>query len=119
MQRSIVEDVEKGSINDRTNGYASLASFIARDPDNETYIYRKFDELSARNLLYLQSELLYLEVRLKRLDDEVRGSDDPDMHDAARTWEEFTRQLELGDPKAKEKMDLIIKLRSKIKEYRE
>jgi len=118
MQRGVVSDVEKVSIDDRKNGYASLASFIAIDPDNETFIYRKFDELGARNLLYLQSELLYLERKLKRLDDEERRSDDPDVQDAARTWEEFIRQVEGGEPKAQEKMHLIIQVRAKIKEYR-
>ena len=118
MQGSVISDVEKVPIDDRKNGYASLASFIALDPDNETFIYRKFDELSARNLLYLQSELLYLERKLKRLDDEVRRTDDPDVQDAARTWEELIRQVDDGEPNAQEKMNLIIQMRAKIKEYR-
>ena len=36
-----------------TLGYASLATEIARDKDKSTHIYRYFDKLSARNLLYL------------------------------------------------------------------
>jgi len=118
MQSRNVEDMEKGFNHDRKYGYASLASFIARDPDSETFIYRKFDELSARNLLYLQSELLSLEKKLIKLDDDVQRSDDPDIHDAARTWEELSRQVEDGDREAKEKMEVIIQIRQKIKEYR-
>jgi hypothetical protein len=41
------------------SGYPSFAAFISQDPD--AAIYRKFERLSARNLLYLQSELHHLE----------------------------------------------------------
>lgn len=40
-------------------GYAELAAYISVDPDCQ--IYRRFDRLAARNLLYLQSELATLE----------------------------------------------------------
>lgn len=35
------------------NGFPAVAAWIARDLDNETFIFRKFDELTARNLLHL------------------------------------------------------------------
>lgn len=48
------------------NGFPTFAAYIASDP--ELAIYRKFDFLSARNLLYLQGELITLEAELKEFD---------------------------------------------------
>jgi hypothetical protein len=57
------------------SGYPSLASFIASDKDKSTVIYRRFDCLFARNLLYLQSELAELERRQTVFDaEDVKGS---------------------------------------------
>ena len=83
----------------RENGYASVANWIARDPENETFIFRKSDELRAQNLMYMQSELLMLESRLKSLDSEVQTSNDIDLKDSARTWEEFAKQRDIGNAK--------------------
>jgi hypothetical protein len=52
------------------NGYASLASFIASDADRGTAIFRRFDRLSARNLLHLQSELEELQELQDQFDKE-------------------------------------------------
>jgi hypothetical protein len=52
------------------NGYASLAAFIASDADKSTAIYRRFDRLSARNLLFLQSELEELQALQDEYDEE-------------------------------------------------
>ena len=48
---------------------------------------RKFDELAAQNLLYLQSEPLYLEEQIQELDRQDASSDDLALKDVARTWE--------------------------------
>ncbi len=42
-------------------GFPALAHKIAVNPDYEAFIFRKFDFLSARNLLHLESRLGYLE----------------------------------------------------------
>lgn len=102
----------------RKNGYASVAAWIARDPDNETFVYRRFDKLSARNLLHFQSELLMLEQRIEELDQEVQKSKSLDMKEAARTWEVLVKQNEQGDSKAQESIKLLAELRTKLKEYR-
>ena len=47
----------------RLAGYSSFAQFIAADAD--AAIYRKYERLSTRNLLYLQSELRDLEGQLE------------------------------------------------------
>ncbi|KAJ0383122.1 hypothetical protein COL922a_011118 [Colletotrichum nupharicola] len=114
--------MDKDESLDRQGGYLAAASWLARDVDNETLIFRKFDTLSAANLLYLQSEILELE---KRLDNfhlvTVRGND-MDLKDAASTWETLVEQSRTGATRfrqdAKEQIDLIKELREKLREYR-
>ena len=60
--------MERGQQTPPLEGYAAVAAWIALDPDSETFVFRKFDRLAARNLLYLQSELLAVEKDLDRLD---------------------------------------------------
>jgi len=118
MQQSSSADIELGALpaEDR-DGYRAVAAWIARDPDNETFIYRRFDQLSARNLLYLQSELLALEKRLEKLDDETARSADMELKDSARRWEVFARNAETR-AEERTRMDIVVEIRAKIKEYR-
>lgn len=53
-------------------GYGRLASKLALD--NDLCIFRHFAELSIRNILYLQSELQELELKLQQLDAEANGN---------------------------------------------
>ena len=96
-------------------GYPSLASFIASDEDKTTVIYRRFDRLSARNILYMQSELADLEAQQDAFDKEdVTGS----MVDVncARNWNTFT-QLSQSDDRQKARMKLVKDIRETIKTY--
>jgi hypothetical protein len=96
-------------------GYPSLASFISSDKDRSTAIYRRFDGLAARNILYLQSELAELEARQRIFDaEDVNGS----MLDkaCARNWSDFKR-ISLEDEKQKERMQLAMDIRRTLKEY--
>lgn len=102
----------------RKEGFADVARWISLDPDNETFIYRRFNQLAARNLLYLQSELLAIEKQLDELDKNDALSDDMTLKDSARTWETLVSLHENGNTDAKTRMDLIVKLRAKLKEYR-
>ncbi|RYP14827.1 hypothetical protein DL765_006128 [Monosporascus sp. GIB2] len=108
-----------GLPNDRKEGFANVARWIALDNDNETFVYGKFDELAARNLLYLQSELLVLEKQLNELDKNDANSEDLDLKDAARTWETLTQQSDTGNEEMRVRMDLIVRIRVKLKEYHE
>jgi hypothetical protein len=47
-------------------GYPSLANFISSDRD--FFVFRRFNNLAARNLLYLQDELIELEEKLNAID---------------------------------------------------
>jgi len=51
---------------DHPRGYPALARFIGSDKD--FFVFRRFNTLSARNLLFLQGELIELEERLQELD---------------------------------------------------
>lgn len=55
-------------------GYPAIAECFARDSDRETFIFRRFDELTASNLLNMQSELIHLEARLKDLNNKAHLS---------------------------------------------
>jgi hypothetical protein len=102
------------SLPHRLDGYPSFAEFIAQDGD--AAIYRKFSHLSARNLLYLQSELHNLEGRLQQLDEEdANGLDNEDAQKAVRDWRHFS---DPGNARAQEHRELQKQVRGKIKEYR-
>jgi hypothetical protein len=57
-------------------GFALVASKIASDSDKTTTIYRRFDELSARNLLFYQAELAELEGQQRDYDEVDRNAKD-------------------------------------------
>ena len=56
------------------DGYDKLAAFIAAD--NGLIICRRFSILNAKNLLYLQAELVNLEAELRDIVAEVKTSGD-------------------------------------------
>jgi hypothetical protein len=115
------KDVEKNAgqnSQQKPLGFAALSSLMASDGDQELLIFRRFDEISARNLLYLQCELLSIEERLKKWDKKISSSGDMDLEEAAETWEVMVEQAEDGRPEAKEMMALVDQLRVKMKEYR-
>ncbi|KAI0468743.1 hypothetical protein F4859DRAFT_201490 [Xylaria cf. heliscus] len=102
-------------------GYAAVAGWIALDPDSETFVFRKFDRLAARNLLCIQSELLSIEKELAAFDnqDAQAAQDDLQAKDAARTWETLVSRGRAGDDGSRRRLELLERLRSKIKEYHE
>ena len=100
------------------DGYSALAAWIAHDPDNESYVFRKFDRLSARNLLYLQSQLIALEGTLDRLDEEIQETQDMELRLSAQRWETFVENAENPGRPERRRMELAKLLQEKIKEYR-
>jgi hypothetical protein len=63
----------------RVAGYAALADMIASD--KVFCIFRRFESLSTRNLLYLQDEIAELESCLQLLDlDDFHSGIDIDMY---------------------------------------
>jgi hypothetical protein len=83
------QNIELGHVRD---GYPALATWMARDPDGEAYIFRKFTRLSARNLLHLQSQLTELEHEIDTLDEAARTSVDDKARQSSRRWETLLHQ---------------------------
>ena len=101
-------------------GYASVANFIASDKEHSTSIYRRYKQLAARNILYLQSELRILELRQEELDREDAGGKNIDDLDMAMDIEVLTeRALNSDDRKARERVKLSKEIGEKLKEYEE
>lgn len=97
---------------DSPTGYPKLAERIAVLP--ETGIYRRFDALNARNLLYLQSELCTLEV-------EIREQEERDQQDQIGISFKFATDhaCMLNDTTkvSRTQLNLVEKLRKKISQY--
>ncbi|KAL9023683.1 MAG: hypothetical protein Q9196_007044, partial [Gyalolechia fulgens] len=99
----------------RLAGYPSFAHFIARDAD--AAIYRKYQSLSARSLLYLQSELHELERQLDELDaSDVndKESNGKESQKLARLWQYYA---ESDSERARKHRDLQTQISVKLKEY--
>ena len=113
-RRQAEEHVELGqSSAARLEGYPSFAEFIAT---YDAAIYRKFETLSARNLLYQQSELHELEGQLENLDrEDAKDIDDEEAQRAARLWTHFQNDL---NERAVLRRELQDKIALKIKAYR-
>ena len=96
------------------HGYRTFADFIATD--DELFIFRRFDRLNARNLLYLQSELIALETQLSKYDSEDIEDGRKDVILSARCWETLALRAE-EHPREAERMELIRKIRKITKKY--
>lgn len=100
-------------------GYSSLAGFIASDSDKSTAIYRRFHRLSARNLLYYQSELAELEAEQDALDaEDACPTRSTVAKESARNWQILTeRANEQGNIRERRRLDVAEQIRRILKEY--
>ncbi|KAK5119305.1 hypothetical protein LTR85_007661 [Meristemomyces frigidus] len=99
-----------------SDGYPAIASFIARDPDHESFVFRRFNRLTARKLLHMQSELLELEQKLMDLDEEAANSNDHVLHSSLRRWEDFERNAQTREQE-KIRKDLAEMIELKLDRY--
>ena len=108
------------------SGFADLAKVIASDIDGDAAIFKRFDTLGARNLIYLQSELAELEALQRQFDledaaDRARADMWQKIGPSTRDWGSFVKGADVptssGD-RLKKRMDLVIAIREKLKEYR-
>ena len=97
------------------SNYATFAQFIASDP--ELSLYRNFQSLSSRNLLYLQSSLTELENRLKEFDEEDGEQLNNDILLSAKCWETFSSRAQ-EHPREEERMEVIKQIQGTLKDYR-
>jgi hypothetical protein len=98
-------------------GFPSLSDFIASDFDHSSAIFKRFDRLSARNLLYLQCELAELEVLQDQYDHEDLAAS-LEEKSSLRDWKTFqTRANDAGISRERMRMELSMRIREKLKEY--
>ena len=98
-------------------GFPSLAAFIASDKDKSTCVYRRFDRLSARNLLYLQSELVELEAEQEALETQDQYSNTDELK-SSRDWATLkSRGSGEGYERDKRRLQLVYKIRRKLHGY--
>lgn len=115
-----MNDIEKfAEIPGHGQGFAEASWLLASDVDSEGFIFRKFSKLSARNILYLQCELLALEEKLEKFDRLVDRSTDTSLQESARKWEKLVAQSIEGEPRAVGMIATVRELRVKLREYRE
>lgn len=89
------------------DGYPSLAAFMASDPDRTALMFKRFDRLTARTLLYLESELAELQAQLDAFDEADRGSP------CARNWTTYKEKWQFYPQRAK----LLENIQKTIMEY--
>lgn len=131
---------KEGSHYDYVSGFGSLASFVASDTDHSPFIFRRFDKLAARDLLYYQSQLAQLQAEQDELDVHDRiavdSTEDGEEHrnrirDCVQDWKCFEHTAlhsassaqgpPTGPPSKmwKKRMDLAMRIRTTLKDYRE
>lgn len=106
-------------------GFPRVADKIACDPDRTSTIFRRFDRLSARSLLFLEAQLAELEARQNRSDEQdliAASSTTVERHSDWRKFEAYATERN-GDgsfakPDQAAKMELALEIKDKLNEYR-
>lgn len=95
-------------------GYPRLAARMGLFP--ETAIFSRFGDLTARNLLYLQAELLHLRAYLETIEKEAYSEDKEKAELWARSWYDlrYNSGEKGGD---NDRWALILRIRETMKEY--
>lgn len=84
--------------------------------DNTSTIFRRFDDLAARNLLYLQSQLQELEAAQDEHDQEVLLNGDLDDKRAATSWADL-KELSSKRPRVKRAMEISDQVQKTLDAY--
>jgi len=136
-QASPLSDTFRGPDGEYVGGYAEFSAYIASDSDLQ--IFRSFKDLTSRNLLMLQSELLSLEARLRSIDQEEYQSiveaklncDDEELIKlrlGIEHWETFVEEASQSDANQSKtqreirqvrKMNLVQELRRTLPLYQD
>ena len=109
------KDLERFPTKVYDSGYPTVAAFIASDKDSSSAIYRKYERLSARNLLNLENEIAQLQAEQDQQDveDERRAQlGDIEAAESLERWE-YIQSSSNGS-----RQELATKIRLKLKEYR-
>ena len=113
------------------SGFGSFADLIASDADCSTAVYKRFDRLNARDLLYYEAELLEIQAHQDQYDHEdAFDTDKPDnvgsdlwhqIQKNARDWSSFRQsanEAKSNDDRWKKRMQLAMHIRRTLKQYR-
>ena len=100
-------------LHDLQDGYPKLAGRMGIQP--EMAMFKRFGALNARNLLYMQSELMNLERCLKRAEMEDAMARQGDKPNYSRDFY-WLRYSELVGPDTRQ-LNLIKRIRDVLKEY--
>ncbi|KPM43270.1 hypothetical protein AK830_g3255 [Neonectria ditissima] len=100
-------------------GFPALAHRIAIHPDYETFVFRKFDRLSARNLLHLESRLAYLEWKLDQADEQAALDPDNETLRSIHVWEACEENAKDTARPEHRRMRIAEEVRETLKEYQE
>lgn len=95
-------------------GYRKLARFMGAFP--EAAIFHRFAALNARNILYLQAELLWLEDQLEKLEKADAESDDVDRKEYTRNWFLLTHAGTASDGSS-DQWRLFLRIRTVLDQY--
>jgi hypothetical protein len=106
-------------------GFPREADKIACDPDKTSTIFRRFDRLAARNLLFLEAQLAELEACQNRSDEQdliAATGTTVECHSDWRKFEAYANERN-GDgsfvkPEQAAKMELALQIKDKLNEYR-
>ncbi|KAF2641830.1 hypothetical protein P280DRAFT_468343 [Massarina eburnea CBS 473.64] len=111
FQQQVMSSPHSGNaLEELVIGYPKLSGQMEIVP--ETAIFRRFGALNARNLLYMQSELMALEKDL--IKQELADSVAPEKCKYALDWYWLSQSKAPGDTK---QLDLVLKVREMIREY--
>lgn len=93
------------------DGYPKIAGLMSRH--HELAIFRRFDELNYRNILYLQAELVQLEDELREI--ATQDQESPSRTLYARDWSSLAQSESEGDGRLQWQKVLLI--REKLEKY--
>jgi hypothetical protein len=99
------------------DGYPTLVDWIARDPHNEAFVFRRFDRLGARSILHLQAKLIDLERKIDRQDEQARKSNDRETRASSRRWETLMEHGKDTSRKEKNRVESLEELSAVLKQY--
>jgi len=118
LQSGLASLMSKMSVTDEAFGYERLTKTLALDDDLS--MFRRFAALNIRNILYLQSELQSLELKLHHVDNE---SNDISKGNAVwgqpRSWYWASRVQGVPDSGEEREgyWDLVLKIRELLDKY--
>lgn len=98
------------------DGYPGLAQLMGHD--ESLGLFKKFSALNSRNLLYMQAELLDLEIKLEtytQADNEMPRTDQRAHY--ARSASQLRRSLCSTEESDRRQWQLMLEVRRKLEEY--